>query len=313
MTIAPVVIRNRSITGMSAVLLPFHDDTTIDWFGFEAHLDRTIAAGIIPALNMDTGFGPVLSAKDRDRVLAIGRDRAVAFIAGAHVPDSPTMAFDLASYCAEFERIESNGGTPIVFPSFGMASLTDDKLVSAHQNLARTTDSFYGFELGAMFHPAGRIFSLEVFTALLDLPQIVGLKHSSLSREQEWLRLEIRDRLRPGFRVLTGNDLAIDMVTYGSDYLLGLSTFAPDAFAARDRAWEKGDDPTFFALNDQLQYLGHIAFRTPVPGYRHNAAMFLKLRNWIASDTTHRSSPQRPDSDRAILAPIATAIAALVP
>ncbi len=36
---------------------------------------------------------------------------------------------------------------------------------------------------------------------------------------------------RPDFKVLTGNDLAIDMVIYGSDYLLGLSTFAPDAFS----------------------------------------------------------------------------------
>ena len=39
---------------------------------------------------------------------------------------------------------------------------------------------------------------------------------------------------RPGparLPVLTGNDLAIDMVMYGSDYLLGLSTFAPEAFA----------------------------------------------------------------------------------
>ena len=35
------------------------------------------------------------------------------------------------------------------------------------------------------------------------------------------------------FRVLTGNDLAIDIVMYRSDYLLGLSTFAPDLSAKR--------------------------------------------------------------------------------
>ena len=38
--------------------------------------------------------------------------------------------------------------------------------------------------------------------------------------------------VRPDFLVLTGNDLAIDMVMYGSDYLLGLSTFAPDVVRA---------------------------------------------------------------------------------
>ena len=49
--------------------------------------------------------------------------------------------------------------------------------------------------------------------------------------------------------VLTGNDLAIDMVVYGSDYLLGLAAFAPDLFAARDRLWAAGD-PGFWELND---------------------------------------------------------------
>ena len=42
-----------------------------------------------------------------------------------------------------------------------------------------------------------------------------------------------------------------DKVMYGSDYLLGLSTFAPDAFAARD-AMRVDGHPGFFVLNDQI-------------------------------------------------------------
>lgn len=49
------------------------------------------------------------------------------------------------------------------------------------------------------------------------------------------------------------------MVMYGSDYLLGLSTFAPDYFAKRDAYWESGD-PRFYELNDLLQYLGFCPF-----------------------------------------------------
>ena len=66
----------------------------------------------------------------------------------------------------------------------------------------------------------------------MELPQCIGAKHSSLSRQLEWDRLALRDATRPDFHVFTGNDLAIDMVMYGSDYLLGLSTFAPEEFAA---------------------------------------------------------------------------------
>ena len=122
----------------------------------------------------------------------------------------------------------------------------------------------------------------------------MGAKHSSLEREPEWERLRLRDEMRPDFRVLTGNDLAIDMVMYGSDYLLGLSTFAPDLFAERDRLWAAGD-PAFYELNDALQHLGNIAFRPPVPAYRHAAAHVPELRGWIASDATpHRRAPCRP-------------------
>jgi dihydrodipicolinate synthase/N-acetylneuraminate lyase len=146
---------------------------------------------------------------------------------------------------------------------------------------------------------------------VLDIPQIAGAKHSSLSRVEEWDRLALRDRRRPEFMLLTGNDLAIDMVVYGSDYLLGLSTFAPDAFAARDAAWADGDEARFWAINDALQYLGRLAFRAPVPGYRHDAAMFLALRGWLTCDATHPSSPVRPASDRALMAPILDDLGAL--
>jgi hypothetical protein len=141
---------------------------------------------------------------------------------------------------------------------------------------------------------------LETYEHLIQIPQCIGAKHSSLDRKLEWQRLEIRDRVRPEFRVLTGNDLAIDMVMYGSDYLLGLSTMAPDLFALRDHYWEQGD-PEFFHVNDWLQYLGFFTFRAPTPAYKHSAAQFLKLRRWIDCDHTFPGSPNRPDSDRAVL------------
>ncbi len=64
--------------------------------------------------------------------------------------------------------------------------------------------------------------------------------------------------------------------------------------------WAAGDS-AFYELNDVLQYLGCFAFRAPVPAYKHSAAQFLKLRGWLATSLTHPGSPQRPDSDIAIL------------
>jgi dihydrodipicolinate synthase/N-acetylneuraminate lyase len=134
----------------------------------------------------------------------------------------------------------------------------------------------------------------------MQIKSCIGAKHSSLDRNLEWQRLELRDRVRPDFRVFTGNDLAIDMVMYGSDYLLGLATFAPELFDQRDACWANGD-PAFYELNDRLQFLGAFAFRDPVPAYKHSAAQFLHLRGWINSRAPHPLCPRRPESDVEVL------------
>ncbi len=294
----------REVAGMSAVLVPHTSDGGIDWAATEAHVARTLAAGLTPAVNMDTGYVQLLSADQRERVLDL--TAAVTggrFVAGAFVADSAGDTFDLSGYRAECERISARGGTPVVFPSHGLNELDDDGWVSALEAIGAEVDRFIGFELGAMFVPYGRIPSLDAYEALMGIGSCVGAKHSSLSRQLEWDRLAVRDRVRPDFSVFTGNDLAIDMVMYGSDYLLGLSTFAPEEFALRDRLWADGD-PRFHELNDLLQYLGHFTFRSPVPGYRHDAAIMFELRGWASSDATPAGTPRRPDSDRAILADI---------
>lgn len=309
----PPLRPGRTILGVSAVLLPFSDDGAVDWAGFERLLAATVAAGLVPAVNMDTGYVQLLDDATRRRVLdlAAGGTGPAGFVAGAYVADGPGAAFGLDAYAAAMEQVAAAGGTPVVFPSYGLNALGDDEWVAAHAALGRRVDRFIGFELGPMFVPYGRIYSLAAYEGLLGIPSCIGAKHSSLSRAAEWDRLAVRDRVRPDFHVFTGNDLAIDMVCYGSDYLLGLSAFAPEAFAERDRRFAAGDR-SFYELNDLLQYLGHFAFRPPVPAYRHDAALFLSLRGRLASDATPPGTPRRPPSDRDVLADIADRLEALL-
>jgi dihydrodipicolinate synthase/N-acetylneuraminate lyase len=302
MTDVPALVRpRRTVAGMSAVLLPHDADGEIDWAATEAHLARTHEAGLTPGVNMDTGFVQLLDGPSKLRVLDLAHDVTGGdFVAGAFVPDTEGDAFDFGAYVAAATEIAERGGTPVIFPSHGLNAGSEADWIGSLGAIGGEVDRFIGFELGSMFVSYGRIYSIETYRALLDIPQCVGAKHSSLSREIEWDRLALRDQVRPDFMVLTGNDLGIDMVMYGSDYLLGLSTFAPDLFAERDRMWAAGD-PGFYELNDLLQYLGHFTFRPPVPGYRHNAAMFLELRGWASSDCVPVGAPRRPDSDRAVL------------
>ena len=302
----PPLRLKRKITGISAVLLPFLPGGDVDWRSFESLLETTIEAGIIPAVNMDTGYVQLLDERTRLNVLSVtaGLAGSEGFVAGAFVSDEKGDGYDEESYFRSIAEVVSQGGTPVIFPSWGLNGLEEDGWVKAHESFGERADRLIGFELGDMFVPYGRIYSLESYEALLDIPAVIGAKHSSLSRELEWQRLALRDRHRPDFNVFTGNDLAIDMVCWGSDYLLGLSAFAPEAFAERDRRWESGER-SFYGLNDLLQYLGTFSFRPHVPGYRHDAAMFLALRGRISSDTTPPGALRRPDSDREVLENIA--------
>ncbi|MFK7769049.1 MAG: dihydrodipicolinate synthase family protein [Mariniblastus sp.] len=303
----------RKIMGCSAVLLPFNQDHTVDWASLEQLLKNTFNAGLTPAVNMDTGYANLIDEATRLKVLDLTKTIGAGkkFIAGVFVGDKENASFDPDRYKAGIAQIQSLNGTPIFFQSFGLAGLPDDQLVEAYQQLAKSCDEFLFFELGKMFAPFGEIYSLEVYEQLMKIPNAIGAKHSSLRRELEWQRIELRNRIRPEFKVFTGNDLAIDMVMYGSDYLLGLSAFAPDAFARRDAMWASGD-ARFYELNDLLQYLGAFAFRAPTSAYKHSAAMFLKLQDTIATNLTHTKSPTRPESDVEVLTSILTDLNRLI-
>jgi dihydrodipicolinate synthase/N-acetylneuraminate lyase len=310
--IVPPLKPGRTITGMSAILLPFTESGEVDWDAFCALVARTADAALTPAVNMDTGYVHLLDATTKDKVLACTRDTmtGAAFLAGAFVGDRPGDTLNLGAYRQQIDLIQHYGGTPVICQSYGLTQQPSDAIVAAYAELGRDCPRFIAFELGKMFAPFGEIYDLDTYAGLMGVPQCIGAKHSSLNRDLEWQRLRLRDEHRPDFKVLTGNDLAIDMVMYGSDYLLGLSTFAPDLFARRDALWAT-NDPGFYELNDILQYLGFFAFRSPVPAYKHNAAQFLKLRGWVKTDRTHPQSATRPESDIGVLAEIGERLAIL--
>lgn len=299
----------RKIHGISAVFLPFRPDGTPDLEGFERHLARTVRSGLEPAVNMDTGFGPELSPRRREEVLSIARrvqGPSAPFVAGA-------MPFGeegdpLAAYAASVRAILDRGGTPILFPSDALARASGAEVVEIHRRLLAPCPAALAFELSPAFAPFGRIHDLETVRRLLEIPNLVGLKHSSLSRSEEIARLEIRDRERPDFRIYTGNDLAIDMVLHGSDYLLGLSTFEPEAFAERDRRFAAREEG-FFPLDDALQALGAVAFRDPIPAYKSSAAAYLRLTGALPDALPHPRCPSRPESETELLRPFAERIA----
>ncbi|HWP42423.1 MAG TPA: dihydrodipicolinate synthase family protein [Blastocatellia bacterium] len=285
----------RKVQGIAAALLPFDERGVIAVEAFQAHLKATHEAGLMNAVNMDTGYVNYLSDDEKKNVLGWAREAlgdGVPFVAGAYIEGRDGDIVSL--YRRQMDEIAVAGGIPIIFQTARLHGLASREKVKVYREVCKGFPMVLGFELSEVFAPNGEIFDDETLRGLIDIPELKGLKHSSLDRLQELKRLELRDERRPDFRIYTGNDLGIDMIEYGSDYLLGLATFAPEKFAERDRLWAEGD-PAYYALSDALQHLGNVAFRAPVPAYKHSAAIFLNLTGRIPSSRTHPLNPVRPD------------------
>jgi 4-hydroxy-tetrahydrodipicolinate synthase len=297
MTIADLMERRqlrRKVQGIAAALLPYEADGRVAVEAFQKHLAATHRAGLMNAVNMDTGYVNYLSDAEKQDVLrwtceALGE--GVPFIAGAYIENQTGDIVTL--YRQQIAPIVRVGGVPILFQTARLHNASAKDKAAAYQAVCQGYPSVLAFELGNMFAPNGEIFDVETVHRLMDIPEIQGMKHSSLDRLIELERLALRNAHRPDFRIYTGNDLGINMIEYGSDYLLGLAGFAPEKFAERDRLWEAGD-PAYYALSDALQYLGNVAFREPVPAYKHSAAVFLHLTGRIPTERVHSRNPKRP-------------------
>lgn len=291
----------RRVHGVAAALLPYDAAGQVDWDGFERHVVRTREAGLDVAVNMDTGFGDLLPPDARARVLDVTRSalgEGVPFYAGAYADPSPDPA---RAYAEALRAIAARGARPVVVQCRAMHGMAPREKAALYARVVeRAPAGALAFELSPRFAPHGEIWDDDTFARVLEIPGLAGAKHSSLDRATELRRLAARDARRPDFRVYTGNDLAIDLVAYGSDYLLGLATFAPERFAERDRALA-GGDAAFLALDDALQHLGNVGFRAPIPAYKHAAAQFLHLTGRLAGDAIHPRAPRRPGADRVLL------------
>jgi 4-hydroxy-tetrahydrodipicolinate synthase len=304
----------RSVQGIAAALLPYERDGRIATDAFAERLVSTHQSGLMNAVNMDTGYVNYLTDAEKRNVLAWTRQalgKGVPFVAGAYIENH--MGGDIVSlYRSEIDAIVGLDAIPILFQTARWQGKSSEKIAQTYGDIVRGYPQVLAFELGPMFAANGEIYELETIRRLMDIPELKGMKHSSLNRLEELHRLALRDKHRPEFRIFTGNDLGINMIEYGSDYLLGLAAFAPEKFAERDRLWRVGD-PEYYALSDALQHLGNVAFRAPVPAYKHSAAVFLNLIGRIPSDRTHPDNRQRPAWEAEIMADCARRLSLLAP
>ena len=302
---------SRTIDGAAALPVWLGAAGRLDLSGLAARLQETFAAGLTPAVNLFGGSADRLGHEQRVDVLttAAGVARGRRFIAGT-MPTEDAMPLAVR-YGRAVDAVVRQGGIPLLLPIRELAALDGDALAHLWRQATAGHRGVLVIEMAPVFGAPAPLYTPDVVTRILDIASLGGLVHASLDRGTEWARVEARDVARPDFRIYSGHERALDMVAYGSDYLLATAGCAPEAFAARDRAWRQGA-PIGFELNDALQALATVLHRDPIDGARHGALQWLHVRGLVEHASPVPGITLRPDSDVELYRELRTRIETLL-
>src|ERR1700746_17037 len=120
MTIDDLIARKkprRKVQGIAAALLPYEADGRIAIDAFAKQLTSTHRAGLMNAVNMDTGYVNYLSDTEKHEVLdwarqALGKE--IPFVAGAYIEHHPGDEI-VTLYRRQMDTILRFDGIPILF------------------------------------------------------------------------------------------------------------------------------------------------------------------------------------------------------
>ena len=196
-----------------------------------------------------TGRGPHLSTEHRREVLETWRealpDRVV--VAGAR---DITMAI---------EARRGRADALLAFPERHDA-------VGYHRRLGRELPviAFYLYEAAG-----GVPYDDQTLHAILDLPEVVGIKVATLDSVMTFQRLAAVMRSHPDKILVTGEDrfLGYSVMAGATSALVGMGAALPDVqvdllHAWRDRQWDR-----FVALSALCDRLAQATFTEPMEGY----------------------------------------------
>jgi 4-hydroxy-tetrahydrodipicolinate synthase len=196
-----------------------------------------------------TGRGPHLSAEQRREVLETWRealpDRVI--VAGAR---DITMAI---------EARRGRADALLAFPE-------RNDPVGHHRRLGRELPviAFYLYEAAG-----GVAYDDATLHAILDLPQVVGIKVATLDSVMTFQRIAALIRSHPDKVLITGEDrfYGYSVMAGATAALIGMGAALPDAqaellLAFRDRQWER-----FVTLSALCDRLAQATFVEPMEGY----------------------------------------------
>ena len=251
---------------ITATVLPFKFDGSIDWHSYHKLLEYCAAPEDISAIfvNGHAGEGATLDAEEREDVITATRK----FLQGT---DKPLLAgvipYSTQSAVHQARAAESSGADVLVL--FPMPQFSAGGAISHDAPLAyvREVASQTSIPISIFQYPlkSGLGYSTETLIALADIPQVIAIKEGSddiMAYEENWRKIK---EAAPNVAVLASNfDWFLAQCSIGTDGILsGLASLAPDILIDLWCATEKSDLDAMRSISDRLYHLVRSIYSTP--------------------------------------------------
>lgn len=231
-----------------------------------------------------TGRGPHLSPEQRAEVLQCWREALPHRVVVAGARDI-TMAI---------EARRGRADALLVFPERGDP-------VAHHRRLSRELPviAFYLYEAAG-----GVAYDDATLHAILELPDVVGIKVATLDSVMTFQRIAALVRSHPGKVLITGEDrfYGYSVMTGATAALIGMGAVLPDAqadllHAFRDRQWER-----FIELSALCDRLAQATFIAPMEGYIRRMLWAAAAEGAVPRDACDDPwGPRLPEGEREIV------------
>ncbi|MBU8539670.1 dihydrodipicolinate synthase family protein [Falsiroseomonas tokyonensis] len=278
-----------------STVLPMRSDYSVDWESYARHTAHCVLrdgmAGVL--INGHAGENYVMSRSEKRRavevtVATVGATRLV--VAGVNAESSLEAAEE-----ARDAKAAGADAVMVFLPnSFALAHTTTMSVLH-HRAVAEAVPRMPLFLFQA-HHAAGRMaFTAETLDALLEIPEVVGIKEGGWEVDSyDDVRRRVRAK-RPDVAVCaSGDEHLFACYVHGSNgSLVSLADILPDEIVALDAAVRANDLPTARALHERLEPLAEAIYGAP-PGGRATARLkFCLAEMGVIADATVRL-PQPP-------------------
>lgn len=265
-----------------AVPVPFRG-STIDEAALRAYaawMARQPISGV--AVWAHTGRGPHLSAEQRHLVLEVWREA---------LPDKMIVA-GARDISMAIEARRGNADALLAFPQA-------DTPVEYHRRLGRELPvlAFYLYEAAG-----GVSYNDETLHAILDLPEVTGIKVATLDSVMTFQRIASVVRSHPGKLLVTGEDrfLGYSLMLGAEAALIGMGAALTDLQAELLESHRQMDLVQFHRLSSLCDAFAQATFTEPMEGYIRRMLWSLAAEGiipWESCDDPW--GPSLPEFDRA--------------